>query len=83
MLYGSEVWCLKECEMGILQRTERFMVGAMCRVQLRKQKKICGFDVLAGFKGNYLSVGNGKQCLLALSCVEETGWSRLKKGIRF
>ena len=30
----SEAWCLKECEMGILQRTERSMVRAMCGVQL-------------------------------------------------
>ena len=32
ILYGSEAWCLKESEMGILQRTERFMVRAMCEV---------------------------------------------------
>ena len=24
ILYESEAWCLKECEMGILQRTEKF-----------------------------------------------------------
>ena len=30
--YGSEGWCLKESEMGILQRTERSMVRAMCGV---------------------------------------------------
>ena len=29
ILYGSEAWCLKESEMGILQRTERSMVRAM------------------------------------------------------
>ena len=34
MLCGSEAWCLKECEMGILQRTERSIVRAMCGVQL-------------------------------------------------
>ena len=28
--YGSEAWCLKEREMGILQRTVRSMVRAMC-----------------------------------------------------
>ena len=33
MLYGSEAWCLKESEMGILRRTERSMVRAMCGVQ--------------------------------------------------
>ena len=26
ILYGSEAWCLKESEMGILLRTERSMV---------------------------------------------------------
>ena len=30
MLYGSEVWCLREKEMAILRRTER----AMCGVKL-------------------------------------------------
>ena len=34
--YGSEEWCLKGSEMGILQRTERSMVRAMCRVQLKE-----------------------------------------------
>ena len=35
ILYGSEAWCLKESEMGILQRTERSMVRTMCGVQLK------------------------------------------------
>ena len=30
ILYGSEAGCLKESEMGILRRTERSMVRAMC-----------------------------------------------------
>ena len=34
MLYRCEAWCLKESEMGILRRTERSMVRAMCGVQL-------------------------------------------------
>ena len=38
MLYGSEMWCLKESEMGILHRTERIMVRAMCGVQLKDRK---------------------------------------------
>ena len=29
ILNGSETWCLKESEMGILRRTERSMVRAM------------------------------------------------------
>ena len=39
ILYGSEVWCLEENEMGILQRTERSMVRAMCRVLLKDRKR--------------------------------------------
>ena len=37
----------------------------------------------AGFEGNNRSVGYGKQCSLVWSCVEERGWSLLKKGIIF
>ena len=32
ILYGSEAWCLKESEMGILHRTKISMVRAMCGV---------------------------------------------------
>ena len=39
ILYGSEAWSLKECEMGILQRTERSMEIAMCGVQLKDRKR--------------------------------------------
>ena len=39
ILYGSEAWCLKESEKGILRRTERSMLRAMCRVQLKDRKK--------------------------------------------
>ena len=35
ILYGSESWCLKESEIGILRKTERFMVRAMCGMQLK------------------------------------------------
>ena len=34
MLYGSEVWCLREKEMATLRRTERAMIRAMCGVKL-------------------------------------------------
>ena len=37
----------------------------------QRQKMIYGFDVHAGFEGSYGSVGNGKQCSLVWSCVEE------------
>ena len=39
MLYGSEAWCLKESEMGILRRTERSIVRAMCGVQFKDRKR--------------------------------------------
>ena len=45
ILYGSEAWCLKESELGILRRTEKTMVRAMCGVQLKDRKRIYGFDV--------------------------------------
>ena len=38
ILFGSEAWCLKESEIGILQRIERSMVRAMCGVQLIDRK---------------------------------------------
>ena len=38
--YGSEAWCLKESEIGIIRRTERSMVIAMCGVQLKDRKYI-------------------------------------------
>ena len=34
MLYGSEMWCLKENEVGIVRKAERSMVRAMCSVKL-------------------------------------------------
>ena len=39
ILCGSEVWCLLESEMGILPRTERSMVRAMCVVQLNDRNR--------------------------------------------
>ena len=39
VLYGSEALCLKESDMGILQRTERSMVSAMCGVQLKDRRR--------------------------------------------
>ena len=35
ILYGSDVWCLNERKMGILQRIERSMMRTMCGVQLK------------------------------------------------
>ena len=39
MLYGSEVWCLKENEKVILRRTERAMVRAICSQKFVDRKK--------------------------------------------
>ena len=39
ILYGSTAWCLKEREMGILQRMKRSMVRAVCGVQLKDRKR--------------------------------------------
>ena len=39
ILYESEAWCLKESQMGILRRTERSLVIAMCGVQLKDRKQ--------------------------------------------
>ena len=39
ILYESEALCLKQCEMGILQRTEGSMVRAMYGVQLKDRKR--------------------------------------------
>ena len=39
MLYGSEAWYLKKSEMGILRRTERSVMKAMCGVQLNDRKR--------------------------------------------
>ena len=38
MLYGSETCCLREKEMGILRRTERAVVRAMCGAKLADRK---------------------------------------------
>ena len=38
MLYGSEMWCLKENEVAILKRAERSMVRTMCGVKLVDKK---------------------------------------------
>ena len=39
ILYGCDVWYLNESEIGILYRTERSMVRAMCGVQLKERTK--------------------------------------------
>ena len=49
IIYGSYAWCLKECEMGILLRTERSMVKAMCGVQLKNRKRSTDLMLMLGF----------------------------------
>ena len=48
ILCGSEVWCLKERQMAILQRTERSIVTAMCAVQLKNGKRVMDFTLMLG-----------------------------------
>ena len=38
MLFGSDIWCLKENEKAILKRTERAMVRAMCSQKVVDRK---------------------------------------------
>ena len=82
ILYGCEVWCLKESDVGIFPRTE---IDGESNVwsTAQRQKKIYGFGVHAGFEGNYRSVDYGKQCLLVWSCVEDRRWSCLANSIIF
>ena len=42
-MYGSEAWCLKETDIGILRRIERSMMGTMCGVQLKDRKRSMNF----------------------------------------
>ena len=39
-MYGSEAWCLNEGMIGVLRRTERSMVRAMCGVQHKDRKEL-------------------------------------------
>ena len=47
MLYGSEAWCLKESDIGILW-TKRSMVGAMCGVQLKDRERCMNLMLMLG-----------------------------------
>ena len=38
MLYGSEMWCLRENEMAILRKTEKAMMRAMCKVKVIEKR---------------------------------------------
>ena len=81
MLYGSEAWCLKESEMGMLQRTERSMVRAMCGVQLKDRKISTYLMSILGLNETMDQLAMASS--VRWSCVEEKRWSCLEKGIRF
>ena len=59
MLYRSEAWCLKECEMGILQRSERSMVRAMCGMQLKVRKRSMDLVFMLGLKETMIQLDMG------------------------
>ena len=72
MLYGSEIWCLRENEIAIiLRRNERAMVRAMCRAKLMEKKEDRGPDGDVGIEGNSGSDGKGKWSEMVRACVEE------------
>ena len=48
ILYGSEECCMKESEMGILRRTKRSMVRAMCGVQSNGRKRSTNLMFMLG-----------------------------------
>ena len=39
MLYGSEMWCLRENEMAILRKTENAMMRAICGVKVIEKRR--------------------------------------------
>ena len=81
ILYGSEAWCLKESEIGILRRTERSMVRAIGGVQLKDSKRSTYLMFMLGLKEtiDQLAMANS----VHWHGHEEKGCSHLKKGITF
>ena len=51
ILHESEAWCLIERYMGILRRTERSMLRAMCGVQLKDRKRSTDLMFMLGLNG--------------------------------
>ena len=47
---GSETWCFRESETGILRRTERAMVRPMCGVKLEDRKNMEELMEMLGLK---------------------------------
>ena len=50
MLYGSEIWCLRENAMAILRRTETAMVRAICGAKLMEKKRTEDLMEMLGLK---------------------------------
>ena len=46
MLYGSKMWCLRENEVAIVRRAERFVVRAMFGVKLVDKRNAALMDML-------------------------------------
>ena len=65
MLYESEAWCLKESEMGILRRTWRSMVRAMCELLLKGKKRSMGLMLMLGLNE---AIGYGKLFVGMVMC---------------
>ena len=61
MLYGSETWCLRENEMGILRRAERAMVRAMCGVKPVEKRNTAELMDMLGLREtiDWLAKANG------------------------
>ena len=60
IMCGNAAWCLKESEMGILQRRQRCMVRAMCGVQLIDRKRSTDLMFMLGLieTMDYLATAN-------------------------
>ena len=50
VLYGSEIWCLRENKMAIFRRPERAMVRAMCGAKLMEKKRTEDLMEMLGLK---------------------------------
>ena len=70
MLYGRETWCLRENEVAILRRAEKFMVRAMCGVKLVDKRNTMELVDMLGLKEHckFKSNPRGGICL-------HFGWS--------
>ena len=83
ILYGIKAWCLKMSKMGILRRTERCIVGAVCGVWLESRKRTMDVLLLLSLKQimDQLSV-EAVYIGMVMFSGGGGGWSCLEKGIR-